>query len=230
MTTPAQLPGTAADYFGGMVESYDSLIRRAIPRYDEMTQRLLDYLPAQPRRILELGCGTGNLTLKLAFRYPAAAITTVDAAPQMTQITTVRAQRQGSHVEAITATFEAVSFAPQCFDLVTSCMSLHHVADKAPLYNRIASWLAPGGALVFADQVASATPEAGEVDWGKWLEFCRAPGNCTEVEIDSLVGHSEAHDHYTKLEEHFRLMSHVGFHSLDCVWRNWMYGVVTARR
>ena len=54
---------TAADYFGAMVGEYDSLIRRAVPRYDEMTARLLDYLPPSATSILELGCGTGNLTM-----------------------------------------------------------------------------------------------------------------------------------------------------------------------
>src|SRR5438105_749697 len=93
---------TAADYFGSMVESYDSLIRRAVPRYEEMTERLVGYLPAwegghgcaepQPchTRILELGCGTGNLTLRLAERFPGAVITAVDAAPQMTEVTATR--------------------------------------------------------------------------------------------------------------------------------------------
>ena len=40
MTTT--LPATASEYFGSMVESYDSLIQRAVPRYHEMTDRLLE--------------------------------------------------------------------------------------------------------------------------------------------------------------------------------------------
>src|SRR3954471_13212754 len=81
MTSP--LPATAQGYFGAMVESYDSLIRRAVPRYDEMIDRLLAYMPADPKRILELGCGTGNLRVRLAERFPSAAITTVDASAEM---------------------------------------------------------------------------------------------------------------------------------------------------
>ncbi len=64
---------SAADYFGAMVAGYDSLIRRAVPRYDEMTDRLVDYLPPAAARVLELGCGTGNLTLRLVMTIPRVA-------------------------------------------------------------------------------------------------------------------------------------------------------------
>src|SRR5688572_3616889 len=86
---------SASDYFGSMVETYDSLIRRAVPRYDEMLERLIDYLPAQAGSILELGCGTGNLSLALAARYPGSDITFVDAAPEMLETTKARLERRG---------------------------------------------------------------------------------------------------------------------------------------
>ena len=72
------VPISATGYFGSMTESYDSLIHRAVPRYDEMISRLLDYLPAHAQCVLELGSGTGNLSLRLAESLPAAALTLVD--------------------------------------------------------------------------------------------------------------------------------------------------------
>src|SRR5262245_47531924 len=89
---------TAADYFGAMVRSYDSLIRRAVPRYDEMTQRLLEYLPPTANHVIELGCGTGNLSLRLAQRYPSARLTLVDGAPEMIDLT--RARLKAAHPQS----------------------------------------------------------------------------------------------------------------------------------
>src|SRR5215216_6509623 len=87
------IAGSAYGYFGSMVDSYDSLIRRAVPRYDEMTARLLEYLPRNADRVLELGCGTGNLSLQLARSFPNAALTLVDASPEMTTVTRSRIEQ-----------------------------------------------------------------------------------------------------------------------------------------
>lgn len=237
MSAPSPILGaTAADYFGAMAGSYDSLITRAVPRYAEMTERLLDYLPASPRSILELGCGTGNLTLALAARFPQATLTTVDAAPEMTALTAHRlneaAPRAAPRARFITARFEDLDLPPASFDLVTSCISLHHVRDKGSLYRAIARWLAPRGIFRFADQLAGATTTIHDLNWRRWIEFCRRPGGCSEAEIQSLLDHAAAHDHYTPLPEHFDLLRAAGFEprSLDCLWRNWIWGIISAEK
>jgi tRNA (cmo5U34)-methyltransferase len=221
---------TASDYFGAMVDRHDSLIRRAVPRYDEMIDRLVEHLPPDAPRILELGCGTGNLTLRLAERFPRAAITFVDAAPEMISITAERAAQRGiaTNLRPLTARFEDLGFSTGSFDLIVSCMSLHHVVDKAALYRSARAWLGAGGGLCFADELLGATEHAQKIFWDRWLEFCRRPGHCSEDEVRSLVDHAAAHDHYVALSEHFELLRAAGFKTVDCVWRNLMYSVVVA--
>ena len=70
--------GTASDFFAARVSEYDSLISRGAPRYHEMLNELCSVLPAQATDILELGCGTGTLTLLLAERFPNGRLTVVD--------------------------------------------------------------------------------------------------------------------------------------------------------
>ena len=232
MTRPADT--TASGWFGAMTAGYDSLIRRCVPRYDEMLARLLGYLDSTPSHVVELGCGTGNLALLLAERFPAARLTLVDASPEMLETTRARLVARDPSTAARTtfveARFEDLDLPDASVDLVTSCISLHHVDDKAALYAHLARALVPGGQLAFADQLRGATDAVHAVNWEAWLAFCRRADGCTVDEVDGLLDHAAAHDHYTPLVEHFRLLDAAGFLELDCVWRNLIWGIVLARR
>lgn len=223
---------TASTYFGEMVESYDSLIRRAVPRYEEMSERLIDYLPGEPKTILELGCGTGNLSLLLAENFPDATLTLVDASSEMIEITEARLKEKflahAQRANFMLAKFEDLNFEEKSFDLVTSCISLHHVKDKETVYEKIFNSLRTHGTFRFADQMRGASVWNHDKNWQRWLEFCREPENCDEEETQSLLDHAAAHDYYTPLAEHFRMLTDVGFKNVDCVWRNWIWGIVTA--
>lgn len=215
-----------------MAESYDSLIHRAVPRYDEMIARLLDYLPANAQRVLELGSGTGNLSLQLAELLPRAALTLVDGSPEMIELVRSRIEeskpRSNRPTSYVVARFEELDFPAGSFDLVVSSISLHHVEDKARLYARIRSLMSDGGHFCFADQIRGEPESNHRLNWERWLDFCREQGNCTDDEIESLLQHAAAHDHYTTLSGHFALLAAAGFSEVDCVWRNWMWGIVTA--
>lgn len=227
-----RMPDTASRYFGEMAESYDSLIRRAVPSYDLMIERTLEYLPAHAGRILELGCGTGNFTLGLAARYPDAALVMVDAAPEMTSLTRSRLEAADPAAAArarfLTTRFELLDPVPGEFELVVSCISLHHVQDKGALYTVLRRALSNGGRFCFADQLRAPAEDIQALNWNRWLDYCRLPGGCSEEEIESLLEHAAKHDHYTPLREHIRLLEAAGFSQVDCVWRDLAWGVVTA--
>ena len=227
-----KLPTSAWGYFASMVESYDSLIRRAVPRYDEMVSRLLDYLPSDAQSVVELGCGTGNLSLELLAKFPRSALTFVDASPEMIAVTRSRVDHARSSAtpsfKFLVQRFEEFDLPERPVDVVVSSISLHHVADKARLYSRIRLLLERGAHFFFADQMRGEPESNHRLNWERWLDFCREPGHCTPEEIESLLQHAAAHDHYTTLTDHIALLSKAGFSEIDCVWRNGMWGIVTA--
>jgi tRNA (cmo5U34)-methyltransferase len=215
-----------------MAESYDSLIHRAVPRYDEMIARLLDYLPVEAKQVLELGSGTGNLSVRLADAFPLARLTLVDASSEMIDFVRSRIEasspRASGRTNYVAARFEELDLPLRSFDLVVSSISLHHVEDKASLYRRLRTLMTDGGRFCFADQIRGEPESNHRLNWDRWLDFCRERDNCTSDEIDSLLEHAAAHDHYTTLSEHFALLGAARFSEVDCVWRNWMWGIVTA--
>ena len=100
-------------------------------------------------RVLDLGCGAGQLSHFLAERG-AAAVTGVDVSERMLEL----ARRDWSHprVTFVQGSIEEAEFPPRSFDLVVSSLASHYVDDYRGLVQRIAGWLAPHRVLVFSTE------------------------------------------------------------------------------
>lgn len=107
--------------------------QRARPFYD-----LLSRVSAQrPRRVVDLGCGPGNLTLQLARHWPDAVIEALDSSPDM--ITAARERGVDAAVGDLRA------WTPQRdTDVVVSNAALHWVPEHGELLVRWAGQLSPG--------------------------------------------------------------------------------------
>src|SRR5215470_13161843 len=101
------------------------------------------------KRVLDLGCGLGQLALYLAERG-AAKVVGVDISEHMLAV----AQAERAHPRIIyrREALEHVVFDSERFDLVVSSLAFHYVEDYAGLVERIAGWLSPGGVLVFSTE------------------------------------------------------------------------------
>lgn len=220
---------TADGYFSSIAEQYDELARRGMPRREEMLAEVARVLPEHAGNVLELGCGTGALTLLLAERYPLADLTAVDAAPAMLEIARDRLQVARRTVGLKIARFEDLALTQQSLDLIASNMALHHVRYKAPFYARLRVALRPGGALVFGDELVGEAPYVQQRFWDAWVEFARRPGGLTEEEIADTIEHMERYDHYETLPRQLDLLREAGLTSVDCVWRHLNYAVFVAQ-
>jgi len=95
-----------------------------------------------PGHVVDLGCGTGNVTALLRARWPSARVTGVDASPSMLE----RARASDPGVEWQQA--DVATWAPPMpVDVVFSNATLHWIDDHAALFPRLLRHVAPGGAL-----------------------------------------------------------------------------------
>ena len=98
--------------------------------------------PVDARTVVDLGCGTGDLTATLLGRWPAANVVGVDSSPEMI----ASAQNPG-------VTFELADlavWAPAApVDVLVSNAALQWVPDHPALVPRLAEQVAPGGVLAF---------------------------------------------------------------------------------
>ncbi|GBP98997.1 methyltransferase domain-containing protein [Streptomyces spongiicola] len=105
-------------------------------------------LKAVPRRIVDLGCGTGAGTFALLERFPGAHVTAVDASAGHLRLLDERASARGlrDRVRTVRADLD-ISRWPEVGtpDLVWASASMHHLADPVRALARVHELLAPGG-------------------------------------------------------------------------------------
>lgn len=113
---------------------------------DDVVPRLLG--DVRGREVLELACGTGRHTARLA--DAGARVTAVDFSRGMLEQARARCgDRAVRFVEHDITT--PLGFDDASFDAVVCCLALEHVRDLAPFFAEARRVLRPGGALVVSD-------------------------------------------------------------------------------
>lgn len=98
---------------------------------------------AVPRRLLEVGCGWGELAVWLQ-RETGAEVVAIDLSPRMVEL----ARSRG--VDARVADVQALPFADASFDCIVAAWMLYHVPELDRGLAEIARVLRPGGTFVAA--------------------------------------------------------------------------------
>jgi malonyl-CoA O-methyltransferase len=131
---------------------------RVAAHYDEVAvlqqevgRRLLerlDLVRLEPKRVLDLGAGTGYCTIPLMRRYKGATVIALDIAHAMLVRARQRAPRFRK-LRCVCADIEALPFATRSADIVLSNLTLQWCDDLEHTFREIGRVLKPGGMLMF---------------------------------------------------------------------------------
>ena len=130
------------------------------PRWDAMRlpdtlaplEAALDALETPPRRVLDLGTGTGAAARAVAQRFPEAGVVGADLAPRMlAEARRALPEELASRVRYERADASALPYDDAVFDLVTH-------QNMIPFFDEVARMVAPGGAALFAFTGGDQTP------------------------------------------------------------------------
>ncbi|MES1022863.1 methyltransferase domain-containing protein [Gloeocapsa sp. BRSZ] len=110
----------------GAAVSYDPITQYVLlPNETLVRQELIETIQSQPRRILDLGCGTGSTTLMLKQAFPAAEVIGLDLSPYMLVMAERKAQAAHLDIKWCHGNAEHTGFPDASFDVVTASLLFH---------------------------------------------------------------------------------------------------------
>lgn len=200
------------------LDDYDRSIRCFLPAYEEMLARAASIIAeTKPETVLDLGAGTGALTLAILERCEGCQVELIDIDPQMLDRARERLAPYASRVRFTERVFQGPL--PAC-DAVTASLALHHVPtmrEKRGLYSAIHDALRPGGVFVNADVTMPAEPSAHQTDYENWAAHLMSCGIAQERAWEHFREWEEE-DVYFPLEDELTALEDAGFVA-DCPWR-----------
>jgi tRNA (cmo5U34)-methyltransferase len=188
----------------------------SLPHRAEAEAALLEHLPAEASRVLDLGTGAGRLIAMAKQRWPNVKAVGVDFSPTMLELS--RARFAGdSAVTILTHNLDNPLPDLGVFDVVLSSFAIHHVVHerKRSLYGEVFNILATGGLFCNLEHVSSPTPRLH-------VEFLQS--------LDVAPENDDPSNKLLDLETQLHWLREIGFTDVDCHWKWRELALLAGRR
>ncbi|MBU3947866.1 MAG: class I SAM-dependent methyltransferase [Proteobacteria bacterium] len=225
------MDSSAEQFYDSVSNEYTDFVVRCIPRYEEMLLSLFKYIPTSfsPRTILDLGCGTGNLTCLITKYYPEAKIIAVDISKECID----KCKKRTAHlkIQYIKEDFRKLTFRENSIDLIMSSIAIHHLDDeeKARFFKDVYKWQSYNGILSICDQFRGETSFVYEKHIELWKSFAYGQG-ATDKEWNLWMDHQATHDYHASLFNYMKWLRNTGYFNIDCTWRNLLWANLYAQK
>ena len=177
-----------------------------LPHRTEGEKVLLEQIPTQTRRILDLGTGDGRLLSLVKLAKPDADGVALDFSEPMLE----RARKRFAEDNKVTMIKHDLTQPLPIeqlgrFDVVVSSLAIHHLENdrKKELYKEVFGVLNSGGVFCNLDRVASPTVNLHV----KFMEISGTPK--TEDPSNKLAA----------VESQLKWLRQIGFAEVDCYWK-----------
>lgn len=214
-------------HFNKEAEAFDKQVQKNIPCYNEMLTALINAIPNNKNspKILDLGCGTGNITQKALNRFPEAEVTCLDLSENMIEIAKDKLSSY-ENIEYIVGDFTQMELNTK-YDVVLSSLALHHIPndeEKEAMYKDIYETLEKDGVFYNADVIKANSNYNEELNNKIAIQEMKENG-VTDEEIAEHKGKRDANDIPTTLIKHIKMLENVGFKEIDVIWKHYSNAV-----
>jgi tRNA (cmo5U34)-methyltransferase len=225
------MPHSVESHLQLQVAEYDELIRRFIPRYDEMLDEAVHFIRdsiVDTGKLVDLGIGTGSLTERVIKAIPKAQIIGIDTDPKMLEEAARRLSSIQNRIELRLQDF--FSELPPAQNAYFAALALHHVPNlsvKQTLYQKIYDALLPGGLFLNADAMFDESDSNQKRK--RWAAHLVSAGFLEAEALDHLQSWRKE-DYYFGLETELKLLRKAGFTDCDVAWRYGPMAVMVGKK
>jgi ubiquinone/menaquinone biosynthesis C-methylase UbiE len=158
---------------------YDRTVFQALFFHPSHRMLLETFTPAD-RRVLDIGCGTGQFAAAVLERFPETQVWGMDLSDGMLRQCRQRCQAAGGRLNLVQGDSQRLPFEDDSFDVITCTHSFHHYPRQECVVAEMHRVLRPGGRLLIID---------GDRDrfWGRFIF------NFVVVLMEGAVKHLTSH-------------------------------------
>ena len=181
-------------------------------------------------RLLDIGCGAGNYSLKMLQRLPELEVTLLDLSQPMLERAAQRlAPLAGGRVTALQRDIREYNPGPACFDIILAAAVFHHLRAEEEwraVFSNCFNMLRPGGSLWISDLTEHSTPAIQRLMWqryGRYLAELR-----DEAYREHVFAYIDQEDTPRPLVFQIDLLRQVGFHEVEILHKNSVFAAFGA--
>lgn len=180
--------------------------------------------------LLDLGCGAGNMTLRIMQETGPLNCHLVDLSqPMLTRALDRATTANAASVHLTQADLRTLEFEASQFDAVVAGAVLHHLRDDTDwehVFRQIRRWLKPGGRLYVADLITFEDPAIQKIMWDRYGDYLADLGGPDYR--DKVFAYIDKEDTPRSLPYQLNLCREVGFKSWEVLHRNSVFACYVA--
>ena len=174
-------------------------------------------------RILDVGCGAGNNTLRLRQLLDKdIAVDLVDLSqPMLTRAAQRISGINAGAIKVICSDFRDAELESYSYDVVLAAAVLHHLRDDADwlgAFEKIFRVLRPGGSVWITDLVSHETNSVHQMMWDRYGEYLESLGG--KQYRDSVFAYIDREDSPRPVTFQLELLRRVGFSQIELLHKN----------
>jgi tRNA (cmo5U34)-methyltransferase len=175
------------------------------------------------RRVLDIGCGAGNFTLRLARSYASRFDADLCdlSLPMLQQANRRLSEEKTGVVRLFHGDFARLDFPPGSYDVILAAAVLHHLREKEAwesAFRKIYDLLRPGGSFWVFDLVSHEIPAVQNLLWSRYGGYLETMGGPDYR--DQVFQYIEREDSPRPLTYQLDLLRRSGFDRMDVLHKN----------